>query len=135
MPITHSKQYLEMAFGHEKRKRLSNPDGYGSRTGDCGDSVAFFLRIEDDRIFQAFFDIKGCLNTAACANTVSFLSEDRTIEEAWEITVEDIIAHLKTLSPEHHHCAELAAGAFFLALSNYAANQRAPWKRLYGNEG
>lgn len=131
----HSKHYLEMAFGYDKRLRLPHPDGHGRRTGECGDTVEFFLRIRNGRIFQAFFDINGCINTAACANTVSLLSEGRTIGEAWEIDVEDIVAYLETLPGDHYHCAELAVGAFFLALSDYAASQRAPWKKLYGSDG
>lgn len=133
--MNHSKQYLEMAFGYERRRRIPHPDGYGKRTGDCGDTVEIFLRVKDGRIFQTFFDIDGCINTAACAGTVAVLSENRTMAEAWDISVETIVAYLETLPAEHYHCAELAAGAFFLALSNHMANQRAPWKKLYKNEG
>ncbi|MFO8083161.1 MAG: iron-sulfur cluster assembly scaffold protein [Desulfobacterales bacterium] len=132
---THSKRYIEMAFGHEKRKRIADADGHGKRTGDCGDTIEIFIRVKDGRIVQTFFDINGCANTAACANTVSKLSEDKTLEEAWEIDVDDIIAYLETLPPEHYHCAQLAAGAFFLALSDYSANQRGQWKKLYANKG
>ena len=39
----------------------------------------------------------GCLNTNACANTVAHLAEGRSIETAWEITPEAVIAHLQTL--------------------------------------
>jgi len=127
----HSKRYIEMALDQNRRIRLAAPDGCGKRTGDCGDTMEFFLQIRDGRIFKATFDMAGCLNTAVCANAVSFLTEGKTIEEAWDIAAEDIIDYLETLLFGHHHCAELAVGTFYLALSNYAAMIRAPWKKMY----
>ena len=49
------------------------------------------------------FDTDGCINTNACANTVSHLSEGKTIEDAWEITPEDVIEFLETLPEENYH--------------------------------
>ena len=96
----HSRQFLEMAFGQERRERVDKPDGYGQRTGDCGDTVEFFLNTETDRIRSISYLTNGCLNTNACANTVAHLVEGRSIEAAWEITPEAVIAHLQTLPAE-----------------------------------
>ncbi|MFH0729617.1 MAG: iron-sulfur cluster assembly scaffold protein [Pseudomonadota bacterium] len=129
----HSRHYLEMALSRDKQERIDDPDAYGKRTGDCGDTVEFFLSIRDDRINRTLFDADGCMNTFACANTVSALSEGKTISEAWEIKAEDIIEFLETLPPDEHHCAELAIGAFYLALRNYGEFKRSPWKKAYRN--
>jgi nitrogen fixation NifU-like protein len=127
----HSRNYLEMAFRWERRARIDHPDAYGKRTGICGDTIEFFLMITDDKITQTNFDTDGCTNTSACANTVSVLSEGKTIAEAWEIKVEDIIEYLETLPSDEHHCAELAIGAFYLALREYGEHKRSPWKKVY----
>ena len=127
----HSRQYLEMALGHERRERVDRPDGYGQRTGDCGDTVEFFLNTETDRIRSISYLTNGCLNTNACANTVAHLVEGGSIEAAWEITPEAVIAHLQTLPAESHHCAELAVGAFYKALADLTEKTRRPWKKLY----
>lgn len=129
----HSTHYIEMAFRQDRRMRLADPDGYGKRTGECGDTIEFFLQVRDGRIFQAMFDTDGCMNTTACANTVSVLIEGKTVEEAWELTEYDVIDYLQTLPPAEHHCAQLATGAFYHALSNYGETRRAPWKKLYRN--
>jgi len=39
--------------------------------------------------------------------------------------------NLETLPPDHFHCAELAVGAFYLALAHLRDNQKSPWKKLY----
>ncbi|HUV77860.1 MAG TPA: iron-sulfur cluster assembly scaffold protein [Desulfobacterales bacterium] len=71
------------------------------------------------------------MNLNACCNTVAHLAEGKTIEEAWKITPDDIVNYLETLPPENTHCAELTAGAFYLALTNYYELKKTPWKRLY----
>ena len=129
----HSRHYLEMALRRDKQERLNDPDACGKRTGDCGDTIEFFLSIRDDKIYRTLFDADGCMNTCACANTVSELSEGKTISEAWEINAEDIIEFLETLPPDEHHCAELAIGAFYLALRDYENLKRSPWKKAYQN--
>jgi len=52
------------------------------------------------------------------------LAEGRKVEDAWEITPEDVVAYLETLPPQNTHCAELAVGGFYLALTNWQELQR-----------
>ena len=127
----HSLQYLEMAFYYDRREKVRNSDGYGKRTGESGDTVEIFLCIKNGRIQTVSFDTDGCINTNACVNTVSHLSEGKTIEEAWEIAPEDVIEFLETLPEENYHCAELAVGAFYMALANYQELRRNSWKKSY----
>ena len=127
----HSETFLKMALQTQRRRRIDKPDGYGRRTGECGDTVEFFLLVRKGTIDAVFFEIDGCLNTNACANTVAHMAEGKSIEDAWHITPEHIIDYLKTLPPQDHHCAELAAGAFYLALKNAGELQRSPWKKIY----
>ena len=45
-------------------------------------------------------------------------SEGRALEEAWSITPEEVASYLETLPGESRHCAELAVGALYLALTD-----------------
>ena len=121
-----------MAFRTERRRRLARPDGYGRNKGLCGDIVEIFLVVRDQLIKGVFFEIEGCRNTIACSNTVAALALNKTVEEAWRIRADDIIAFLETLAPDHHHCAELAVGALYRALVDWRRNDRKPWRKLYG---
>ena len=127
----HSANYLKMAFQYYHRERLENPNGYGKNKGECGDTVEILLFIHSGRIQSISFDINGCINTNACCNTIAYLAEGKSAEEAWGITAENVIDYLKTLPPENYHCAELAVGALYKALSNYHENRRHPWKNCY----
>jgi nitrogen fixation NifU-like protein len=127
----HSVRFLEMAFRMDRRGRIDSPDGYGKRTGVCGDTVEFFLVVDRGVIKSVMFDTDGCVDTNACANTAAIMAEGKTIENAWDIAPEDIIAYLETIQEEHYHCAELAAGALYLALQNCRETMRDPWKKAY----
>jgi len=114
----HSLEYLEMAMKRDFQERIKNPDGYGKRQGECGDIVEIFIIVNNNVIQSISYDIQGCLNTHACANTLIKFAEQKTINQAWEIKHEDIIKYLKTLPDQEHHCAELVSGAFYLALKS-----------------
>jgi nitrogen fixation NifU-like protein len=119
----HSLNYIEMALSTHHIERIENPSGYGKRTGDCGDTVEFFLMLENDRLTTVSFCVDGCLNTIACSNTMVRLAQGCPIDQAWEIGPDNIIAFLSTLPEDHYHCAELAAGAFYLALKDAKTNR------------
>ena len=121
----HSLEYLEMALKMDDRKRMTAPHGYGKRTGECGDTVEFFIMAKDGKIDEISYDIDGCKNTNACANTIVRLADNLAMGDAWEkVTPEAVIDFLKTLPNNETHCAELAAGAFYLALKEAEGKMR-----------
>ncbi len=127
----HSLKFLEMAFRTDRRETLSNPDGYGKKTGDCGDTVEFFLIIKNDRIETISYNVNGCMNTNACANAIVSLVEGKSLDEAWAVTPEAVSNYLESLPEDHFHCAELSVGALYLSLANAMELSRSPWKKLY----
>ena len=131
MKRRHSKQFLETATRKDRLYRIANPDGYGKNTGECGDTLEFFLLLDGDRIENAFFQVNGCLNTVVCGNTVAEFTVGRRVEEAWRISPEQVVDYLETLPADHHHCAELAVGAMYRALADLRENRERPWRRLY----
>jgi nitrogen fixation protein NifU and related proteins len=131
MEPQYSQQHIEMALLRDHLRRVENPDGYGKNTGDCRDTVEFFLLVDQDRIRDIFFQTNGCINTTVCSNTVAELAKGKRLEEAWQITPEEVIIYLQTLPEDHHHCAELAVGALYRALTDLRANVNKPWRKLY----
>lgn len=120
----HSIKFLEMAFDHKRHEKIFRPDGHGKNKGSCGDTVEIFLTGYRNTIQHVSLIIDGCINTNACANTVAQFVEGKTVEEAWDITPEQVIDYLETLPEGSAHCAELAVGALFLALSDYKKNKQ-----------
>ncbi len=127
----HSLHYLEMALRTDHNEEIKNPDGYGKKTGDCRDTIEMALLLKGERIDHVAFTTDGCLNTNACANTVAYLVEGQTVDNAWEVTPEQVAEFLETLPEGHFHCAELAVGALYLALTDCRDKLKSPWKQLY----
>ncbi|EMS79081.1 iron-sulfur cluster assembly scaffold protein [Desulfotignum phosphitoxidans] len=119
----HSVQYLEMAFDTGHKEKIHDPDGYGKRTGECGDTVEFSIKVKDGVLDSISFMAHGCLNTTACCNTVVSFARGKTIDQAWEITPEQVVEYLQTLPPDHEHCAQLAVGGLYLALSDFQSGR------------
>ncbi len=120
----HSLTLIEMAYEAGSRERLENPDGYGTRTGVCGDTVEFFIMVDQKNCLSSIsFDFDGCVYTAACCNSVVRLALGHSVDNVWNITPDMIIDYLQTLPEDHYHCAELCVGAFYLALTDYQNKQ------------
>lgn len=114
----HSLEFLETAFETHHQETVQDPDGFGTKTGECGDTVSFYIMVDQGVLDQISFTVQGCLNTTACCNTVVRLARGKTIEQAWEIQPETVADYLKTLPQDHIHCSELAVGGFYLALAD-----------------
>ncbi|OEU47540.1 MAG: hypothetical protein BA862_05990 [Desulfobulbaceae bacterium S3730MH12] len=132
---SHSENFRKMVSRADRYGILEQPDGYAKRTGDCGDTIEIYFYVLGNQIQMLTFQVDGCSNTVACGNAVSFLIEGRTISDSWQLTPENVIEYLETLPPDHYHCAELAVGAFYKALTNYNTHQKEPWKKAYSRQG
>jgi nitrogen fixation NifU-like protein len=128
---SHSMKFLEMAFRTDRQERLQHADGYGVKTGDCGDTIEFFLMLAGDRIEAISYAVSGCMFTNACANAVIELVQGESLDAAWELNPEDISDFLQSLPADHFHCAELAVGTLYLALADAREKQKSPWKKMY----
>ena len=114
----HSERFLLMAYQYDRNKKLESPDGVASRTGVCGDTITMYIAVADNRLTGLTYELSGCIHTNACCNALAEMVLGQTIDRCWKIVPEDIINDLQTLPEDHYHCAELAAGTFFLALSD-----------------
>ena len=127
----HTIKFLAAALRTDRQRSMRNADGHGRKTGDCGDTVEFFLAMQEDRIKTISYSINGCINTNACANAVIDLLEGQSLDEAWRLDPEDVADYLESLPADHFHCAELAVGALYLALADVREKQKSPWKKFY----
>ncbi|MCP3871665.1 MAG: iron-sulfur cluster assembly scaffold protein [Desulfobacteraceae bacterium] len=119
----HSLEFLEMAMKRDFQESIISCDGYGKKIRSCGDTIEFYLMIKDNVIQSISYDIKGCLFSHACANTVIKFARMKPIEKAKEIIKEDIIAYLKTLPAAEEHCAVHSLAAFHCAIDDYEKKQ------------
>lgn len=114
----HSLEFLEMAMKRDFQERVETCDGYGKNTRGCGDTIEIFIIKDKDVLDKISYDLKGCLFSHACVNTIINLAQHQFVKQAKCISAQDIIAYLKTLPKEEEHCATHALAAFRTALAD-----------------
>jgi ATP-binding protein involved in chromosome partitioning len=94
-------------------------NGHARVTGPCGDTMEFWLNVEEGKIKKVSFVTDGCAPSIASGSMTTCLVEGKTVEEAKAITQKNILEALEGLPEEHEHCALLAANALKAACENY----------------
>ena len=97
---------------------LDVPSGRALGVGQCGDAIEVTLRVADERITEIRFQPCGCGYTIACASAMSELARNRTLEQALEISPQDVEAELGGLPEDHLHCARLAVNTLGEAIAD-----------------
>ncbi len=88
-------------------------------TGSCGDTMNFFLKIENDIITNAKFITDGCGASVATASQTTMLIEGKTLKYAENLSPEEVDKALRGLPDNHKHCAELSVRTLRKAIKKY----------------
>jgi len=111
---------------------MNKPDGYGSSETDCGDRIEFSIKVKENVVVEASFEMRGCNFTLDVARASAALVRGKTIREARKATEPEEIDRSLGGLPEHNfHCAEMASDAMAAALRDAAMHVRDPWRKLY----
>ncbi len=108
------------------RNARSMPDAHAKgEYGDpsCGDSITMYIKVEDGRISDISYLVFGCSASIASASMTTVLAEGKTLEEALDISDDDIASALGGLPPEKYHCSNLGASALHRAVKNYLGKE------------
>jgi nitrogen fixation NifU-like protein len=90
----------------------------------CGDVMWLYIKVEQDEqgrdiIRDISWETFGCTAALATSSMVSDLAKGKTLEEAIEITNQDVAGELGGLPPVKMHCSALAADALNEAIYEY----------------
>lgn len=116
--------YSETVIDH-----FSNPRNVGEirdanafsqvQSGQCGDIMKIFLKIDNNIIKDVKFKTFGCAAAIASSSMATEIIKNMTVDEALQLTKEKLVKSLGGL-PEHKmHCSILAEQAIKEALEKY----------------
>ena len=100
---------------------IEDADGVGEVGNPvCGDMMTFYIKVDGNkRLEDIKFKTFGCGAAIAVSSMVSEMAKGKTIEEAMEITKNDVAEELGGLPENKMHCSNLGADALRKAIENY----------------
>jgi len=122
--MTEFGWYSEKVLEHYQNPRnvgkIEDADGVGVVGNPvCGDMMMITIKVRDDRIEDVKFKTFGCGAAIATTSMVTELVKGKTIEEALQITNQDVAEALDGLPPIKMHCSLLAEEAIRAAIEDY----------------
>ncbi len=119
--------YSDKVMEHFQNPRnvgeIEDADGVGTvGNPTCGDLMTIYIKVKDNVIEDIKFKTFGCGAAIATSSMVTEMAMGKTIEEAMEITRNDVADNLEGLPPVKMHCSNLAADALHAAIDNYKEN-------------
>ena len=121
--------YSEKVLDHFRSPRnvgeIEDADGVGSMGNPvCGDIMSIYIKVKDDKIDDIKFRTFGCGAAIATTSMITELAKGKTLDEAMEITRQDVADELGGLPPVKMHCSNLAADALHEAIKDYRGKKK-----------
>jgi len=116
--------YTEQVMDHFQNPRnmgeIPGADAIGE-TGNpvCGDMMKLYLKVENGTITDIKFKTLGCGAAIATSSVLTEMAKGKSLEEAAQITRDDVAQALGGLPPVKMHCSNLASDALKAAIKDY----------------
>ncbi len=128
MEIVNLDELYLTALEHADDPRNMGPldefDGHAKVTGTCGDTMEFWIQVQESTIKKVSFITDGCDPSIASGSMTTCLAQDKKVNEAKSISQKDVLEALEGLPEESQHCALLAANTLKAACDDYLKKQK-----------
>jgi len=121
--------YSEKVLDHFKNPRnvgeMEDADAEGTVGNPvCGDMMTMYIKVSDEKIEDIKFKTFGCGAAIATSSMTTELAKGKTLDEAMNITKQNVADALEGLPPVKMHCSNLAADALHEAIKNYREKKK-----------
>jgi len=126
--------YSEKVMDHFRNPRhageIADADGIG-KVGNaiCGDLMWVYIKVGKNKDGKEILkDVKvktfGCVAAISSSDVLCDLAIGKTIDEAKQITNQDVLSSIGDMPSQKRHCSVLAASALHKAIQDYEAKKK-----------
>jgi len=103
--------------------RLDDADGYAKLTGDCGDSMEMYIKVQNKLIYQVGYFTDGCSSSSIAGSFAAELATGKGFTEVLDLRGDDVLEEIGHFPEAEEHCAHLAVRTLQEALNTYLMEQ------------
>ena len=118
--VFYSHQVLDHFTNPRNVGEIEEADGVGL-VGDpaCGDFMKVWIKVDGNTIVDVKFKCQGCPASIATGSIMTEMTIGRNLDEAMELTDEQIADALGGLPANKMHCSNLGAEALYHAVTDH----------------
>jgi len=90
----------------------------------CGDQMKLWIKVEAGRLWDIKFKSFGCPGAIATSSMATVIALGKSIEEAKQLTDDDVINALGGIPEHKEHCSLMGISALLEAVKDYEQKQR-----------
>ena len=117
-------EYTDKVLDHFMNPRntgeIPDADGIGTiGSQECGDMIRVWIKVSDEHLADIRYKVFGCPAAIACCSMMTELVMGKHLDDAGELTDEQVADALGGLPTHKYHCSNLAASALQKAIMDY----------------
>jgi len=118
--MLYTDKTLEHFMNPRNVGEISDADGIGViGSEECGDMIKIWVKVANQHLVDIKYKVFGCPAAIACCSMMTELAIGKHVDDAYELTDDQVADTLGGLPANKYHCSNLAVSALHKAIMNY----------------